>query len=232
MISYLLIGSGRLAQHLRHYFNLLHIPYTHWSRKENSLAELNEYLQKSTHVLLLINDGAISEFYDTYLKNTAKIVIHCSGSLVVPNIFGIHPLMTFTNALYNLDVYQSIVFVLEYTNTPFSDLLPHIPNQVFMIPVEDKSFYHALCVISSNFSILLWEKLIQGLSSKWQIPKAAMIPLLKQVTQNLIDLENPLTGPLVRNDHTTISENLNALQNDPFHAIYQAFVSVYNKTRS
>ena len=44
------------------------------------------------------------------------------------------------------------------------------------------------------------------------------------------DYQNALTGPLVRNDHQTIADNINALENDPFQAIYKSFIRCYEET--
>ena len=59
-ISYLMIGNGRLAGHLSHYFSLEKIPHRRWHRRCGS--PLEEVLASATHVLVLISDDAIEPF--------------------------------------------------------------------------------------------------------------------------------------------------------------------------
>ena len=51
---------------------------------------------------------------------------------------------------------------------------------------------------------------------------------MAQVAANLMDDPGrALTGPLARGDAQAIAANLSALEGDPFHAVYSAFVRVY-----
>ena len=52
--AYGIIGSGRLKGHLSHYFSLSNIPFNTWSRKDNSLIELESFANKSDVIILLI----------------------------------------------------------------------------------------------------------------------------------------------------------------------------------
>ena len=45
--------------------------------------------------------------------------------------------------------------------------------------------------------------------------------------------QNALTGPLVRNDQQTIARKFKASNsNDPYQAVYQAFVKAYQQEKS
>lgn len=51
-----------------------------------------------------------------------------------------------------------------------------------------------------------------------------------QMTANIVgNVRTALTGPLVRRDAETIAANLTALEGDPFHDIYAAFVRAYER---
>lgn len=227
--QYLIIGNGRVACHIRHYFHLLDLPFSAWHRQE-PIDNLHALLPAATHVLLLVSDQAIDTLIATHLQNSKAMRIHFSGSLVTSHAFGAHPLMSFNSSLYTLEQYQTIPFVLDHDAPEFPVLLPGLSNQHVRLHPSMKAKYHALCVMSGNFSCLLWQALFSALEKDMHIPAAIAHPYLLQQMQNLI--ENPktaLTGPLVRNDVVTIEKNLAALQGDPLHDVYQSFVSCYQK---
>ncbi len=225
--QYLLIGNGRVSRHFQYYLSILKIPFTLWYRQLPS-EKLKKNLQNSTHILILINDDAIDSFIDENLKNTKALRIHFSGSLVTNQAFGAHPLMTFNQDLYTKDCYQSINFIIDQDAPNFEELLPGFPNTHFRLDKNVKAKYHALCVLSGNYSCMLWQKLFSTFENEFGIPSTAAHPYLQQQVKNLINnYPTALTGPLVRNDTNTIKKNLRALSKDAFKKIYQSFVSCY-----
>lgn len=231
--KYLIIGSGRLAIHFCNYLKLLNIPFIQWSRRNNTGLHLEKFCKECTHILLLINDEAINDFVlnNGFLLNDC--CVHCSGSLVLDNVYSAHPLMTFGKELYSLATYLHIPFILEENSPEFEKLLPGLPNKSYKIPSHLKSFYHALCVLSGNFTCLLWQKFFSELETTFKLPRDIGYPYLKQVTKNIEhQTSNALTGPLARSDLQTISTNLDALHSDPYREVYQAFVNVFqNKVK-
>jgi predicted short-subunit dehydrogenase-like oxidoreductase (DUF2520 family) len=136
--------------------------------------------------------------------------------------------MTFGPDLYDLPVYRTIPFVLDNGGTPFAELLPGLPNPSFSVAAKERPYYHALCAMAGNFSSLLWLKLFSEFEHRFGIPPSAAYPYLARVTANLTS--NPsgaLTGPLARGDQAAVAANLHALEGDPFHAVYAAFVRAY-----
>lgn len=228
---YLIIGNGRVASHFQHYFSLLNLPYFSWKRND-ALSTLNDYLSHATHVLLLISDQSIEAFAIEHLQNYTGIVVHFSGSLVTSLAHGAHPLMTFNNTLYEKTQYDVIPFVLDQNAPAFSSLLPGLVNTHVRLAAAQKAKYHALCVLSGNFSCLLWKKLFDSLAHEFHLSPDVAHPYLKQQMQNLLqDSASALTGPLVRNDHEMMANHLAALSNDPFQKIYQSFIDVYQTTK-
>ena len=108
MADILIIGSGRTSKHFAHYFQLLALNFQTWSRSE-PWALLETRLEKASHVLLLISDSALAGFYQENLKHLNKVVIHFSGALELDGMISAHPLMTFTNELYDLHTYQKFL---------------------------------------------------------------------------------------------------------------------------
>lgn len=229
-VDYLLIGGGRLARHLNFYLRSLDLKLQTWTRRE-PVAEFKLKLGSASHVLLAIPDREIETFIQTQLKSFSGTVVHFSGALVTPLAQGAHPLMTFSEQLYPLDKYREIPFVVEDTSS-LSDLLPGLPNESFKISAEKKALYHAYCVMSGNFTTLLWEKFFSDLKIELGIPSAAAVAYLKQIAANLIEVAegrspSAVTGPLVRGDLETVSKNLDALDKnfDRYAGIYRAFLT-------
>ena len=229
--SYLLIGNGRVAKHFQAYFSQLSIHYDTWCRQQSEFL-LQQALCEASHILLLIQDDAIAAFIKTHLKDYQGIVIHCSGSLVVEGAYGAHPLMTFSHELYARDVYESIPFIIDHNAPEFNLLLPQLPNQHQRLHHADKAKYHALCVMSGNFSCLLWQQFFEKIQTQFGWPMTLAYPYLRQQMQNLMaHPTKALTGPLVRRDHETMQRNIKALQGDPLQTLYLAFVDFYEATQ-
>lgn len=228
--KYLIIGDGRVAYHFTYYFHFLRLNFQKWSRSKNTVEELEKLCDEDTHILLLISDSAIENFIkENPCLLRAKYLIHFSGRLVLDNCYGAHPLMTFSNKRYKLSSYLKIPFILEEGGPPLSELLPGLKNQSFEIPKEMKAYYHALCVLSGNFTTILWQKFFKELKGQFNLKKKIAYPYLEQVTENLIvKADEALTGPLARNDQETIESNLEALKDDPYKKVYEAFVEIFN----
>lgn len=229
--QYVLIGNGRVARHVQHYFSLLSLSFSTWQRKE-PLEKLHHQLSTATHVLVLLPDHAISDFITTHSHLTSAYWIHFSGSVVSENSYGAHPLMTFSEKLYSLAAYQAIPFIIDHHAPSFDTLLPGLPNEHARLHTSLKAKYHALCVLSGNFSCMLWQKMFSSFEQEFNLPSSLVHPYLKQQMQNLMqDAESALTGPLVRNDHLTIEKNMAALSTDPYQSIYKSFVSCYQQLK-
>lgn len=224
---YLIIGNGRAARHFEHYLHLLTLPCQRWDRSQ-PLDSLHKAATWATHILLLISDPAIDRFALTHLAAYNKIMVQFSGQLISQYAHGAHPLMTFNTALYDVDSYTAIPFVVEESAPAFSELLPGLPNAHVIIKEADKIKYHALCVLAGNFSCLLWQKLFSSFETDLKLPAEIAHPYLKQITQNLLTSpESALTGPLVRNDTDTLKKHLATLAMDPFQTVYQSFIDCY-----
>lgn len=230
---YLIIGSGCVAQHFSHYFNLLNLSFQQWSRKTDpQLKELPSLIKQCNRILILISDSAIESFIQNHSELQNKTLIHFSGCLTTTLAHSAHPLMTFNAEPYSLEIYQKIPFILEEEGPRFTELFPDMLNSHFYIPRQLKPLYHAYCVMSNNFTTLLWQHFFSELQHTFKLPKETAFLYLEQTLKNnLHNSDRALTGPLVRGDEKTIKANLQSLTNDPFQTIYQAFVDVYQQQR-
>jgi hypothetical protein len=222
---YCIVGSGRTARHFSYYFQNLDLAFSCWDRSQ-PLAQLQELLPQSSHVLLLISDSAIENFFREHLQAYQGRLVHFSGALEIAGIQSTHPLMSFATEFYDLETYQKIPFVTT-SDLPASDLLPGLTNPFVRILPELKAYYHARCLMSGNFTTLLWQKMRDGLSHLG-LPPGIENVYRDQIFKNLsVDLSQALTGPLVRRDLATVIRNDQALKNDPYQNIYRAFVKVH-----
>lgn len=223
--SYLIIGSGRVARHLSHYFDLLKSSFTSWNRNQ-SFEDLEKLASSASHILLAISDDAISDFYNLHLKKyDNKTVIHFSGSLNQSPLIAAHPLMTFGHDLYDLSFYKRIHFCITGADS-LEDILPEFSNSSSTLFAFEKAKYHALCVLGGNFSSILIGKMLEDFQ-KLGLPENAALPYIEKVISNTF--KNPSeaqTGPLVRKDVSTVEKNLQSLSDDPFQDIYKSFLTM------
>lgn len=229
---YGIVGNGRVARHLVQYFDLLSVPYVLWRRGSES--QLADVFQSVNIVLLLISDSSIEKFIDENPTLLSRKLIHFSGSHLSARVFGAHPLMTFSETLYDIETYKKIPFVIDNSKGDFHSYFPTLPNPVYAIAPERKGFYHSLCVLSGNFSTLLWQKVFFEFETKLDLPAEILIPYLRQTFKNLetsLNHSDVLSGPLKRGDTNLIRANLKALENDPYQKVYESFVAAYSQSK-
>jgi predicted short-subunit dehydrogenase-like oxidoreductase (DUF2520 family) len=232
-----LIGDGRLARHLAHYFLLLDLPVKRWSRRMSgeSLSTLFSTLRDCPVILLAVSDRAIETLASEIRSAQGfedRTLIHFSGALFTDKAWGFHPLMSFAGPLYSLEQYEKIPFLIDQNAPDFSKVFPKLRNPSARIACEQKALYHAWCVMGGNFTAFLWTRMFETFAAELGIDPALATPYLRQVTENL--LKNPKagrdtwTGPIVRNDQKTIDANLGALDGDSYQAIYRAFLKAHS----
>jgi len=229
--TYGLIGRGRLARHLAHYLALEGCAVAVWHRGLDT--DPATALAGSEVVLLAISDEAIAGFAARHPGFGERTLVHFSGSLVVPGIVGLHPLMTFGPELYDLATYRTIPFVGERGGVGFPEIFPDLVNPHHELNPADKPLYHALCVLSGNFTTLLWGKAMSDFETRLGLPGAALVPFLSRTAANTVaHRDRSLTGPLARAEHTTIGRDLEALQGDPWQEVYRAVAQAVGPTEA
>lgn len=234
-VSYGIIGNGRAARHLMHYFELLSVPYAQWHRGQSpsKLQKFKQLFQKqvdplsalvnaSSHVVLLLPDDQIEAFVERHPQLKTKTLIHFSGVKQVAGVVGCHPLMTFGPELYTLETYRNMPFVVD-AGASFAQLFPALPNPNHTIQAEHKALYHAHCVIAGNVTQMLWREIGQQLQNDMDLPADLMHAYLLQNTLNyLANPEQAATGPFVRGDLGTIERHAEALKHNALAPIHQA----------
>lgn len=224
-IKILWIGRGRLARHLipdwQRTLTASHDIQT-WDRSRAE-SDLFTLLAEAQIVALAISDRALESFFAKYRAHAPKARwIHFSGALEIEGVTGYHPLMTFGPELYTDATYRRINYITTGPETRWPADLP-LSNALFAIRPEQKALYHALCVLSGNFTTLLWEKAQREIAAMG-LPPEILRPYADVTIDNVFnDPSRALTGPLVRGDVDTMNKNLEALGSDPFAGVYRAF---------
>lgn len=228
MHNVLLIGSGRLSQHLIYWNSLQRSPLQiqQWNRKSHTIEDLQSLFKKVDLIWLAISDSALVSFFEQHLSGLKVQVVHFSGALHDSRMISAHPLMSFPTELMQAAVYPQIHFALTGT-TSLQQALPGFSNSFSLLDEKHKALYHALCVVAGNFPQLLWNESFQGFQNL-EIPAAAVETYIKQITENFLQLKSKsLTGPLVRKDYITVEKNLAALENSKLKKIYEAFKGAF-----
>lgn len=223
----LIIGQGRLARHLGHYLNLLKIPYRQWWR-ELGAVRLDPLLTQCTHIWLAVSDGSIEDLAKG-LQNDTHTLVHFAAAHDSQFAFGAHPLMTFGDSVYNLEVYQSMPFVLDQP-VKLASLLPGLKNRAIFLPKPQRRRYHALCALTNNLPYLLWVELKEIFSSEFEIQADALKPILSQTVENALSPMGQLSGPVARGDWIRVREHLQILITEPaLQSHYQAYLQLARK---
>lgn len=235
-VSTLLVGGGRMAKHISHFFNQHRIPFVQWTRSKQKMNPLltleNTFLKHPSlkRVLLAISDSSISDFvskHEEALQN--KILVHFSATVSDPRVLGFHPLGSFSPEL-NIDL-AKIHFHGTHPESIFHEALPMLKNNYTQLKSEDLKLYHALCVVGGNFSAILWREFFKEMQ-KLGIQREALISYHDVVSHNIHDNpEHAATGPLLRGDLNTIEKNIASLENyaPKLASLYKIFVENFAK---
>lgn len=227
-----LVGNGRLATQLKAYLNQSALPHTHIYRSQHNEKEMELSIRASSHVWLAISDSGIESFYERFNSDDSKIWIHFSGAHNSKSLFSVHPIMTFSKSPMSLAEFEKIHFTVsppESWDNERSMSLPELligsKNPWSALRPNQKAFYHALCVMSGNFPIVLWSEVLEQFE-RLNIPSEALTFYLDRILSNFKNEGAlALTGPLARKDLDTIRSNLNALNTHPLKAVYESFVT-------
>ena len=121
-----------------------------------------------------------------------------------------------------------IAFALDEAAPPLEALFPGAANPWFRVPAERRGLYHALAVLSGNFSAFVWNEVAQTFQAEFpDAPPGALAFYLRGVVDRFE--ESPtgsMTGPVARRDALSVRANLSALAGAPrLEALYKAFLA-------
>lgn len=240
---YLLIGSGRLARHLKHYLQKIGLPLELWSRNSDPefntespdyFPEAQERLERTAQYcnvfLLAVSDSALNEVYERLSPHAPSEArwVHFSGAYSDARFFGLHPLMTFGLELFDMEIYQRIPLIGDRSKEEFHAVFPQLENPYHVLAPDQRPLYHALCVMGGNFTHLLWWMVERAFREQLQLSPEVLHLYKAQVFAGALkDPERALTGPFVRGDWATVEAHLQCLSPQQLR-LYQEFFELFH----
>ncbi len=252
MVKICIIGSGNVAQHLiaafleaeksgskiqllqvycRHKQSLTKLlPYESLTDNLNALIEADVYV-------VAISDDAIAEV-SGQLPFKNKLVVHTSGSANLESLSDhnrkgvFYPLQSFTKGK-DID-FKNIPICLESENPTdyqtLEQLAISISDHIYAINSGQRRALHLAAVFANNFTNHMYA-LAKDICDESKIPFEILQPLIIETSQKTSTLPPKMaqTGPAIRNDHKTIEEHLQFLQDKNKSNIYKILTQSIQK---
>lgn len=199
--------------------------------------------QGSPIILLAVSDTDLHpvscQLHQLGITGENSLLIHFSGLHTADWILdgapsgckalSLHPLMTFPTPEAGYQGLQGAPVAVEGSDEALllqgEALAKELGGTPFRIETEAKVLYHASAVMACNYAVTLAgtsRNLMAtcGMDRKqaWEL----LLPLMERTWENLKTMtpEEALTGPIARNDVTTIQHHLEHLT-DPFKSLYR-----------
>ncbi len=213
--SFVFLGRGSLGIHFAKYFsnsgltNVENVSFREFKNKPQ--AYLRNWKEKKSLIYLCTRDRDSIDFCENYSEGFDSLVCF-SATVDHPKIKRFHPLMTFPkNCEYSLEQMKKIPFVGPHTQAEFKEWFWELENEFYSLPANKMLEYHARAFMACGIGGLLW-KGFKDFVQESQIPEKVIWPILEQSMWNLKNLENPLTGPLERNEWSQFEKYIQVLE--------------------
>ena len=185
-------------------------------------------------LFLTVPDGQIEGVWNQVKSFSieGKLICHCSGAMSAEVFSGIHekgaygysihPMFPFNSKTIPYEMMQTAFFTVEGSPEKRAELVSLFEgfgNPVKALVGENKTKYHAAAVMASNQVVALMEIAVRLLKKcQFQEEEAlqALKPLALSNMENILSVgtTKALTGPVERNDVTTVKKHLAELEED------------------
>lgn len=205
-----------------------------WAAKftgTNQYHNLEEIMSNCDMILFTVPDSVISDVWqEARSYASGKIIGHCSG-LYSSKIFSeasangsyaysIHPLYAVSSKEHSWEEMQDVLFTLEGDEKYLPDiqlLFQNMGNRTRIISAENKTKYHAAAALSSNYMTTLFfmaENLLLECGFEEKEARQELYSLAKGNLEHISEqgCVSSLTGPIERNDSSTVRMHLDALE--------------------
>ena len=197
---------------------------------EKVLPGLAEIPADVTVLFIAVQDRYISGVAESLARSEGSfdsdvIFAHLSGVLSAGEVFpgvkeelsfcSFHPCMTFSGNETVEGGFSIAIEGDEQGANRLKLLAEAIDCRPFLMAPEDKTLYHAACVMASNYFVVLMylaEELLSGMKSESGIN--TLIPLVKTTLANIESqgTHSALSGPVSRGDVDTLKKHLAELR--------------------
>lgn len=200
-----------------------------------------ELIRESTVIFITVPDGAITDVFNNIreLGISGKLICHCSGALSAGEAFtdiastgayglSVHPLFPVSSKYDSYKELGNAFFCLEGDRADeWRDILTSLGNPVRIIDGSVKVRYHAACAISSNLVCALAAESVSLLNECGFTADEALQALRPLAMSNMSKVfeagpVSALTGPVERNDVSTVSKHLKCFGTDEERELYTA----------
>lgn len=200
-----------------------------------------ELIRESTVIFITVPDGAITDVFNNIreLGISGKLICHCSGALSAGEAFtdiastgayglSVHPLFPVSSKYDSYKELGNAFFCLEGDRADeWRDILTSLGNPVRIIDGSVKVRYHAACAISSNLVCALAAESVSLLKECGFTADEALQALRPLAMSNMSKVfeagpVSALTGPVERNDVSTVSKHLKCFGTDEERELYTA----------
>jgi len=186
-------------------------------------------------LFITTNDDEISKVSKRLVEESVlkpnQILIHMSGASSSELLedakkcgcftFSLHPLQAFADIEKAVRDLSNTVFSIEGDAEKISvieDILKKLGNKYFKINKDQKSIYHAVACVVSNYLVTLMEyglNLFTTIGIDKDEGYKALLPLIEGTINNIYKLgtEEALTGPIARGDAQTIRSHIKSINN-------------------
>ena len=175
----------------------------------------------------------VTELAKERIDWTGKIVFHTSGLLPAKILkpledkgalaASFHPAQSFARKDISPAHFRGIYFGLEGNRKALAlarRIVRQLGGHSLALRPADKPYYHAACTMTSNFLVILLGGgagllKLAGIGQKDAVK--LLFPLAQGTLRNVkeFDIQDSLTGPVVRGDSATIKAHLDALRRFP-----------------
>lgn len=191
-------------------------------------------IDSSDAIILTVSDSAIREVFseiNSYAGLAGKIVCHTSGS-VSSSVFAdteyqvygysIHPIYAISDRYTSYKDFSNAYLTIEGDATYLDELTKVFSDaglRISQMSGNEKKKYHAACVMASNLVCGMYSSAINTLMEcgfKKEASETMLQELFKANAVGIVEkgLVNQLTGPIDRNDISTVSAHLKCLEGD------------------
>lgn len=200
-----------------------------------------ELVSASDAVFLTVPDSDIPEIYNSLPKEllSGRQICHCSGAMSAAEAFpdiekygakaaSIHPLFPISSKTESYRELRNAFFCIEGDCAKeWSAILSDIGNPTRIIPSDIKSRYHAACSVASNLVCGLMAESIELLEQCGFTEEEALSALEPLAMSNMkriftVGPTAALTGPVERNDVSTVKKHIACINGGNDSDIYRA----------
>lgn len=195
---------------------------------------IEEVVKTCDTLFLTVSDGQIESVWNQVKQFPieGKIISHCSGAMsadIFSEIhekgaygYSIHPMFPFNSKTIPYETMKQIFFTVEGSAEKRSEMvtmLQNFGNTVKILEAKDKTKYHAAAVMASNEVVALMETAVR-LLKKCQFTEREALDALRELAMSNMEhifhvgTTNALTGPVERNDVTTVKKHLRDLDEE------------------